>query len=99
MSTPRTEIHIQRLKQNYEVSGCDRTLDFAKSLEREIYALQGATARLCRAVSRRMMPDEPTHEDRMELREAFDAASEFLHNAVVEASVQIAHPDTLKSQK
>jgi hypothetical protein len=28
-----------------------------------------------------MMPDEPTPEDRMELREAFDAASEFLHNA------------------
>jgi len=27
-----------------------------------------------------MMPDDPTPEDRMELREAFDAASEFLHN-------------------
>jgi hypothetical protein len=37
-------------------------------------------ARLCRSVSRRMMPDEPTPEDRMELREAFDAASSILHN-------------------
>ncbi len=42
--------------------------------------LRGAMARLCRSVSRRMMPDEPTPEDRMELREAFDAASSILHN-------------------
>jgi hypothetical protein len=27
-----------------------------------------------------MMPDEPTPEDRMELREAFDTASDILHN-------------------
>ena len=46
--------------------------------------LRGAMARLCRAVSRRMMPDEPTPEDRMELREAFDAASDSLLNADVE---------------
>jgi hypothetical protein len=42
--------------------------------------LRGVMARLCRAVSRRMMPDDPTPEDRMELREAFDAASSILHN-------------------
>lgn len=48
---------------------------------RENSRLRGAMARLCRAVSRRMMPDEPTPEDRMELREAFDAASDFLLNA------------------
>jgi hypothetical protein len=48
--------------------------------------LRGAMARLCRAVSRRMMPDEPTPEDRMELREAFDAASDILHN------VKVSHP-------
>jgi hypothetical protein len=42
--------------------------------------LRGAMARLCRAVSLRMMPDEPTPEDRMELREAFDTASDILHN-------------------
>ena len=43
--------------------------------------LRGAMARMCRAVSRRMMPDDPTPEDRMELREAFDAASSLLENA------------------
>ena len=48
--------------------------------------LRGAMARLCRAVSRRMMPDEPTPEDRMELREAFDAASDSLLNADVDAT-------------
>ena len=36
--------------------------------------LRGAMARLCRAVSRRMMPDEPTPEDRMELRDAYLSA-------------------------
>ena len=40
--------------------------------------LRGAMARLCRAVSHRMMPDEPTPEHRMELREAFDAAQKIL---------------------
>ena len=50
-------------------------------LQHENAELRGAMARLCRAVSRRMMPDEPSPEDRMELRESFDAASEFLHNA------------------
>jgi hypothetical protein len=49
-------------------------------LHHENAVLRGAMARLCRAVSRRMMPDEPTPEDRMELREAFDAASSILHN-------------------
>lgn len=47
---------------------------------RENSRLRGAMARLCLAVSRRMMPDDPTPEDRMELREAFDAASEFLND-------------------
>jgi hypothetical protein len=42
--------------------------------------LRGATARLCRAVSRRMQADEPTPEDRLELLEAYDAASAFLAN-------------------
>ncbi len=53
----------------------------ASELESALYTAQGLLARLCRSVSRRMMPDDPTPEDRMELREAFDAASEFLHNS------------------
>jgi len=40
-------------------------------------------ARLCRAVSKRMMPDEPTPEDRMELREAYDAATALLEHALI----------------
>lgn len=52
----------------------------ASEIESSLYTAQGLLARLCRSVSRRMMPDEPTPEDRMELREAFDAASKFLHN-------------------
>ena len=71
--TPRTDKVVKGEWLKYE--------KLARELERENAHLRGATARLCRAVSRRMMPDEPTPEDRMELREAFDAASEFLHNA------------------
>lgn len=48
---------------------------------RENAVLRGAMERLCSSVSRRMMPDEPTPEDRMELREVFDAASSILRNS------------------
>lgn len=58
------------------VAGC-----IARRLERERDEARGALARLSRAVSRRMMPDEPTSADRMELREAFDAAYSLLENA------------------
>lgn len=47
-------------------------------LEQRFYECNGAMARLCRAVSRRMMPDEPTPEDRMELLEAYNNACEIL---------------------
>ena len=64
--------------------------NFARKLERErdeaeqqLKTMRGVMARLCRAVSRRMMPDDPTPEDRMELREAFDAAFSILHNTEV----------------
>ena len=40
--------------------------------------LRGAMARLCRAVCQRMIPDDPTPEDRMELRESYDAAVHLL---------------------
>ena len=42
--------------------------------------IRGAMARLCRAVSRRMMPDEPTPEDRIELMEAYSAACALLES-------------------
>ena len=42
--------------------------------------IRGAMARLCRAVSRRMMPDEPTPEDRIELMEAYAAACALLES-------------------
>ncbi len=56
---------------------------------RQVAKMRGVMARLCRAVSRRMMPDDPTPEDRMELREAFDAAFSILHNA--EAMIDEQH--------
>jgi hypothetical protein len=43
-------------------------------------AMRGAMARLCRAVSSRMMPDEPTPEDRLELMEAYAAACALLES-------------------
>ena len=43
-------------------------------------AIRGAMARLCRAVSRRMMPDEPTPEDRIEMLEAYAAACALLES-------------------
>jgi hypothetical protein len=42
--------------------------------------LRGAMARLCRAVSCRMMPDDPAPEDRLELSEAWNQAREILEN-------------------
>lgn len=34
--TPMTDAHIDGLRRDPEVSGCDRTLDFCRQLEREI---------------------------------------------------------------
>ena len=48
--------------------------------EQKLKTMRGGMARLCRAVSRRMMPDDPTPEDRLELRKAFDAAFSILNN-------------------
>ena len=45
-------------------------------------ALRGRTARLCRAVSRRMQAEDPTPEDRIELMEAYDAACALLALAI-----------------
>ena len=61
----------------------DATWEKSMCDDSENAILRGAMARLCRAVSRRMMPDEPTPDDRMELMEAYDAAAAILPNAVV----------------
>ena len=34
--TPRTDAHIEDLRREPEVSGCDRTLNFCRQLEREL---------------------------------------------------------------
>ena len=36
MKTPRTEAHIKELQRDPEISGCNRTLEFARKLEREL---------------------------------------------------------------
>ena len=36
--TPRTDAHIEGLRRNPQVSGCDSTLDFSRQLERELNA-------------------------------------------------------------
>ena len=36
VDTPRTDAHIDGLRRDPEVSGCDRTLDFCRQLEREL---------------------------------------------------------------
>ena len=38
VDTPRTEAHIEGLRRNPQVSGCDSTLDFSRQLERELNA-------------------------------------------------------------
>lgn len=40
MNTPRTEAHINELRRTPEVAGCDRTLEFARQLERELACLK-----------------------------------------------------------
>jgi hypothetical protein len=40
MNTPRTDAHIKELQRNPEISGCNRTLDFARQLERELVCLK-----------------------------------------------------------
>lgn len=74
------------------VVGKGHVLAAVKGEDCENAALRGALARLCRAVSRRMMSDDPTPEDRMELREAFDAASDILHNVKAMASADEETP-------
>lgn len=37
-TTPRTDAHIDGLRRDPEVSGCDRTLNFCRQLERELNA-------------------------------------------------------------
>lgn len=44
--TPRTHTHIEGLRRDPNVSGCDRTLNFARQLERELTAAQSEIARL-----------------------------------------------------
>ena len=36
--TPRTDAHIDGLRRDPEISGCDRTLDFCRQLELELNA-------------------------------------------------------------
>ena len=36
MNTPRTDAHIKELQRDPEISGCDRTIEFARQLEREL---------------------------------------------------------------
>ncbi len=77
-----SQSHLQNLERvtdhiHDKLDELERERDEA---EQQLKTMRGVMARLCRAVSRRMMPDDPTPEDRMELREAFDAASSILHN-------------------
>jgi septation ring formation regulator EzrA len=81
-----SQSHLQNLERVTEhihdkMDKLERERDEA---EQQLKTMRGVMARLCRAVSRRMMPDDPTPEDRMELREAFDAASSILHNDQVQ---------------
>ena len=38
VDTPRADAHIEGLRRNPQVSGCDSTLDFSRQLERELNA-------------------------------------------------------------
>ena len=49
MTTPRTEAHIKELQRDPEISGRNRTLEFARQLERELAEALPARARLWKA--------------------------------------------------
>jgi hypothetical protein len=71
-----SQSHLQNLERvtdhiHDKLDELERKRDEA---EQQLKTMRGGMARLCRAVSRRMMPDDPTPEDRLELREAFDGA-------------------------
>ena len=44
--TPKTDAHIDGLRRDPEVSGCDRTLNFCRQLERELNAANQRIKRL-----------------------------------------------------
>ena len=44
--TPMTDAHIDGLRRDPEVSGCDRTLNFCRQLERELNAANERIKRL-----------------------------------------------------
>ena len=46
VDTPRTDAHIEGLRRNPQVSGCDSTLDFSRQLERELNAANQRIKRL-----------------------------------------------------
>jgi len=46
VETPRTDAHIDGLRRDPELSGCDRTLDFCRQLERELNAANDRIKRL-----------------------------------------------------
>ena len=46
VDTPRTDAHIDGLRRDPELSGCDRTLDFCRQLERELNAANDRIKRL-----------------------------------------------------
>jgi len=71
---PDTAIDQLEAKLTEAMANCERVEMQNIQLERERNELRGAMARLCRAVTRRMMPDEPTPEDRLELMEAYEQA-------------------------
>jgi hypothetical protein len=77
-----SQSHLQNLERvtDHIHDKLDERVRERDEAEQQLKTMRGVMARLCRAVSRRMMPDDPTPEDRMELREAFDAASSILHN-------------------
>ena len=56
--TPRTDAHIDGLRRDPEVSGCDRTLNFCRQLERELNAANQRIKRLEEFASRFLNPDD-----------------------------------------
>jgi predicted nucleic acid-binding Zn-ribbon protein len=70
--TPRTEAHIECSRRDPDVSGCDKTLCFARTLERELNAANAEIERLTNKVAQLYEGAEEAKQRIKRLEEAGD---------------------------
>jgi septal ring factor EnvC (AmiA/AmiB activator) len=80
VDTPRTDAHIEGLRRNPQVSGCDSTLDFSRQLERELNAANYEVQHLREAYIQLQEGNERQRQRIKRLEDAGDAMEKYIHD-------------------